>query len=419
MTRARLLAPVALLAALVAIVVVLSSSATSYGVTGVFQQAYGLIPGARVLAGGVKVGQVSSITLGRDRLPRVAMQIDESYHLHQGATAAIEQLSNSGEVNRYVTLSNGSGPSMSGGGVIPSTQTDEPVEVDQVLSTLNPATRAEVRSVLANLDSSSQGLSADFRAALHHSQASFAAVASDLGQVTQDGAALRTLVSQSAVLTRSLASQRSSLAAAVEQLSGFSATSGARESALALGIARLPAGLRSIRTALDTLHAAVPNLEAFVQAAAPATRELGPTFNELTPTLIAAKPALQQATELVQRAPGQLVALGPLLRATGPMLNQLAPALRTSLVILDYLRVYTPEVAGILSNWTSMTGNFDRNGHTARILATTTPPPNVARPLDSNLPGLIPAPYTRAPGSLSGTPWNNYQQSFLSRRPPG
>jgi len=107
-------------------------------VTGVFQQAYGLIPGARVLAGGVQVGQVSSTSLGRDGLPRVAMQIDESYHLHQGATAAIEQLSNAGEVNRYVTLSNGTGPSMSDGGVIASTQTDQPVEVDQVLSTLTP-----------------------------------------------------------------------------------------------------------------------------------------------------------------------------------------------------------------------------------------------------------------------------------------
>jgi phospholipid/cholesterol/gamma-HCH transport system substrate-binding protein len=316
-------------------------------------------------------------------------------------------------------LSNGNGAQMSDGGVIPSTQTDEPVEVDQVLSTLSPATRAEVKSVLANLDSSSQGLSADFRAALHHSEASFMAVASDLGQVTQDGAALRTLVSQSAVVATTLADERARLANTVDQLSGLSATTGARESALASGIARLPAGLSSIRASLDTLHAAAPNLDAFVRAAQPPIQELVPTLDELRPTLAVAKPALEQARELVQRAPAQLVALRPLLLATGPMLDQLTPALRTSLVILDYLRVYTPEVAGVLADWTSMTGDYDRNGHTSRILATAVPPPNIARPLDSIAPGLIPPPFTRAPGALSGTPWDNYQQSFLSRRPQG
>jgi phospholipid/cholesterol/gamma-HCH transport system substrate-binding protein len=104
-----------------------------------------------------------------------------------------------------------------------------------------------------------------------------------------------------------------------------------------------------------------------------------------------------------------------LLRAAPPVLGQLTSALRTSLVILDYLRVYSPEVAGVLSNWSSMAGDYDANGHTFRILATAVPPPNIARPLTSIAPGLIPSPFIRAPGSLAGTPWDGYQQSFLSR----
>jgi len=97
------------------------------------------------------------------------------------------------------------------------------------------------------------------------------------------------------------------------------------------------------------------------------------------------------------------------------MLGQLTPALRTSLVILDYLRVYTPEVAGLLSNWSSMAGDYDANGHTFRILSTVVPPPNIARPLNSIAPGLISSPFTRAPGSLAGSPWDGYERSFLSR----
>jgi len=97
--------------------------------------------------------------------------------------------------------------------VIRSSQTDQPVEFDQVLGALDPATRSEVRSVLASFDSSTHGVSGDFRAALHHSAASFAAVASDLGQVTQDGFALRTLVSQSNVVLGALARNRAALTA--------------------------------------------------------------------------------------------------------------------------------------------------------------------------------------------------------------
>jgi phospholipid/cholesterol/gamma-HCH transport system substrate-binding protein len=411
----RLLAPVALVAAVIAGVSVLGScAATRYHATAVFQQSYGLIPGSRVLAGGVKVGEVSSTGLGTDGLPRVAMQIDASYRLRQGATADLRMFSNSGELNRYILLTNGGGPNLGDGAVIPSTQTDQPVEIDKVLSTLDPATRAELRSVLGSLDSSSRGLAGAFRSALHHSAGAFAAVASDLGQVTQDGAALRTLVSQSKVVLGALATNRTALARTVEQLSGLSATTGKREAELASTVTRLPAGLRSVRGALGTLRAALPQLDTFVKVAQPATEQLVPTLEQLEPTLMVARPVLLQARDLLQRSPPQLRALRPLLGAAGPFLDNLTAVLGTSQVMLDLVRVYTPELAGALANWSSMAGTYDAAGHVLRILATAAPPPNIARPLDSIAPGFLPSPYTRAPGSLAGTPWDDFQKSFLS-----
>jgi phospholipid/cholesterol/gamma-HCH transport system substrate-binding protein len=35
--------------------------------------------------------------------------------------------------------------------------------------------------------------------------------------------------------------------------------------------------------------------------------------------------------------------------------------------VLDYLRPYTPEVAGLLSNLASASANYDANGHFLRI----------------------------------------------------
>jgi hypothetical protein len=61
-----------------------------------------------------------------------------------------------------------------------------------------------------------------------------------------------------------------------------------------------------------------------------------------------------------------------------------------------------------------MTGNYDALGHVYRILATVKPPKNAVTPLDSIAPGFIPSPFTRAPGSLVGTPWDTFSDSFLS-----
>jgi phospholipid/cholesterol/gamma-HCH transport system substrate-binding protein len=414
MRPARPIALFALVAAVAAILIILTSSASTYAVTAVFQQASGLIAGGRVLVGGVQVGEVRSVTLGTDGLPRVAMQIADSYRLRQGATANLLEFSNSGEVNRYVMLTTGSGAPLPNGAVIPTSQSDQPVEIDQLLSTLAPATRSELRSVLASLDSSSRGLSGAFRAALHHSAAAFGAVASDLGQVTQDGFALRTLVSKSSVVLSVLATNRTALAATVDQLSGLSAVTGRRESALASTVARLPAGLTSVRSALDTLRFALPQLDTFVRAAQPATEQLVPTLQQLDPTLTVARGAVHQAGELVRQSPEQLRALVPLLTAARPVLDSLTAVLRPSLVILDYARVYTPEIAGLLVDWASMTGDYDDLGHVFRVLASVAPPSNVARPLDSIAPGFLPPPFDRAPGSLAGTPWDNYASSFLS-----
>jgi ABC-type transporter Mla subunit MlaD len=81
MRPARLTSLLALVAAAAAGLVILTSSASTYGITAVFQQTDGLIAGGRVLAGGVQVGDVQSVTLGSDGLPRVAIQINDSYQI--------------------------------------------------------------------------------------------------------------------------------------------------------------------------------------------------------------------------------------------------------------------------------------------------------------------------------------------------
>jgi phospholipid/cholesterol/gamma-HCH transport system substrate-binding protein len=72
---------------------------------------------------------------------------------------------------------------------------------------------------------------------------------------------------------------------------------------------------------------------------------------------------------------------------------------------LDFLRPYTPEAMGWLSNWNSAFGNYDSNGHFARIFVQ-----GGSTSLMGN-PGIVPpgvrvTPYP-LPGQNGGTPWTD------------
>ena len=398
-------------------IVVLTSGSGGQRVTAIFQQTYGLVSGGEVVVGGIQVGKVTSVKLGPDGLPHVGMQLDRGVLLRQGARADLRELSNSGQLNRYVLLNLGSGPALPDGAVIPSTQTAAPVEIDQLLSTFTPQTRADVRAVLRSFDDATTHLAPAFEASLQRSAQGFRETAGVLSEVTQDGAALRTLVSQGARVSGSLSTDRVALGATVDELAGFLTTTANRQAELRQAIAAFPAGLRGPRLALDRLSAAVPHLRSLVQATAPAASQLRTTAEELAPVLRRARPTLTALVNLERRAPASLRSLAGLLPTLQSSLSRMTPVLRSSLPILDYVRVYTPDFTGLIASWSAMNSTYDAVGHVTRIWASSAAPPVTLEPPSSGAAGYLPAPYIRLPGSVGGDPWTNFASSFLA--PPG
>jgi phospholipid/cholesterol/gamma-HCH transport system substrate-binding protein len=414
-TLRRLIPLASLAVAVLAFAIVVTQGASGMRVTAVFQQAYGLVPGGQVMIAGVQAGTIDSVTLSSDGLPHVAMRLDSGVVLHRGVWAELREISNSGELNRYVLLADpGRGPVLPDGAVIPSTQTAEPVEIDQLLNTLDPRTRAAVRGVLASFDSSTVNLGAAFRAALRHSADAFDQTAGVLHEVTFDGHALRTLVGSGAEVWATLAAQRPALAATVEQLSELLSETAQHQRSLNTAIALLPAGLREPRLALDRLRQAVPTLNRFITAAAPAVDQLRPTAAELAPVLRAARPAVDELAALTRSAPAALHRLGPLLPALYSTLVRIEPVLRLAMPVLDLVRVYTPDIAGLIANWASTNSSYDASGHGARILGSSAPPPATSQSPASGAPGFIPPPFLRLPGAAGGDPWRGYAASFLA-----
>jgi phospholipid/cholesterol/gamma-HCH transport system substrate-binding protein len=151
-----------------------------------------------------------------------------------------------------------------------------------------------------------------------------------------------------------------------------------------------------------------------LDASRPATAQLVPTSRVLRTTLAAAQPTLADLATTVRSTPRDIAAVTPLLRVAKPTLTTLNPLLRDVLPVLDLTRVYSPELAGFLSNWTDIASTYDAAGHGVRLMNSGVRPPDKVVSPDRVDPGYIDSPYVRTPGALSNEPWKDYRDSFLS-----
>lgn len=410
----RLAAPVSLAVVVLLIALLLVRAGDHYQVTAVFEQAHGLVEGAEVHAGGLEVGSVEEIELGPDGFPHVTMKVSGDYRLRRGAGADLRAFSVAGEVNRYVMLRQGSGnDELEDGATLDLARTESPVEIDQVLATLDPATRADLRELFEGVDEATRGRGADIDRTLARSAAALSETADLLEQVNADGDALRTFVTSGRRVVSAVAREQASVGGTVDELSSLLQTTAARQRELAAALEGLPAGLRSPRLALERTRAAIPNLRALVRAARPAAGLLTPVSRDLRAVLADARPTLAEARLLIERGPADLERLDPLLDTVTPTLTRLDPVLREANPMLDQARARLPDVFAFFANWADFTSNYDANGHGARIGLVLAPaPPDSVGPSDSTRGHLV-APFQRTPGVLEGEPWKSFEESFI------
>jgi phospholipid/cholesterol/gamma-HCH transport system substrate-binding protein len=419
-SRTRLVALVAIAIAVVGVLLVATRSSGTYEVTAVFDDVRGLIPGGEVRAGGIKVGSVEEIGFSDDRLPEVKMRIDSDYQLRQGAFANIRLASNVGVINRFVDLSQGEGPELGDGATLGPSRTDQPVDLDLAVSTLDPKTRREIASLIANLDRATKGRGDDLAATLHHSADSLGETANLLSAVTADGRALRTIVDQGRTVVGALASDPNDLAGTADRLASVLATAAARQSELRRSVDAIGPGLAAAHRTLDRFAASTGDLRELVAVARPAVAQLGPIADALRPVATAIRPLVDEARRLAAPLRSQLDALRPVIAAALPITKRLPSVLGGLTPLLDQLRAHAPEVVNFFTLFGDATSDYDVNGNlirTSTVLIQSNRHPNQI-PATSNGPGSVERPFDRYPGAAEGEPWTRYWDSFIGGAKP-
>jgi phospholipid/cholesterol/gamma-HCH transport system substrate-binding protein len=295
------------------------------------RDADGLAPiGADVRVAGVPVGRVSSITrVGSDAL--LTMTIDSSVGVvHADATAALApRLLFEGTA--YVELTLGSPAARPlGDAVIPVSRTSTYVPLEDVFSILQPATRADVRTVSHEV---AGVLSATAPSALRGTLAAAPALTRDAAVIAGSARGshqteLRSAVASLAQVASAAAAQSPAIATSL----GDTATT-ARAAEVSGGVplgrtlAALPGTTAELSSGAGAATAIVTQLQRLVPALQPGVEALTPTLAAVRPLLRRSLPVLSELDPVLGSAQS---ALAGAIRGAGPALaamHALAPTL--------------------------------------------------------------------------------------------
>jgi phospholipid/cholesterol/gamma-HCH transport system substrate-binding protein len=326
-----------------------------YEISAEFDQAENLGSQADVRISGVNVGKVISVGLDRRTgLTKAVMEIDPQFAPRPADTRAIlRQKTLLGET--YIELSPGSptGRKLADGGSLPEGQVAPTVQLDQILSTFDPATRSAFETWMQQQGTALTGRGQDLNAALAELYPFATNVDSVLAVLNRDNAATSTLLRDGGQVFSAIARSPAQLQQLIDNSNTtFSATS-AQAAALAATIKAFPAYLVATRQTIDR-----------VKRFAITTK---PLVDELRPAAVQLSPALESVAVLAPQLKSLLVNIGPLtaaskkgvpaldqfLTSSVPFLARSKPYLGGVIPVVDYINTYRREIAAFFANGTA------------------------------------------------------------------
>lgn len=367
MTRARLIAVLALLGvAVFAVAFVSGGSDDRYLVRAELTNAGGLREGLTVRIDGVPVGEITKAELdGRDRAVVEARIDDGAGPIGAGARATVRSANALGE--KYLDLHAGDERRpMPSGAVIPASRSAVAVELDDVIDALDLPTRAALRVVLDESGGALRGRGPELGELLAILPRSLDRTGELLDELATDNQALGRLVERSDRVAAAVAPERRALGRMVAGAGTTLDTLAQRRRALGETVRRAPATLVSLQRALTALEGAAlplaPAARGLRRTAPELTRTLGqlPAFaKDARPTLRTARSVAPSLTTLGRSGTPLVRRLRPLAAELGDFGSGVAPA-------VGALDDSIADVLAVLEGWARSTAPHDGASHVFR-----------------------------------------------------
>jgi phospholipid/cholesterol/gamma-HCH transport system substrate-binding protein len=374
-----------------------------YRISASFAQASQLATEADVRISGVPVGKVKAIEpdskTGRSV---VTIELKSKYApLPSDAKAMLRQKTLLGET--YVELTPGSEQArkVPEGGRLQPGNVSETVELDEILRTFDPQTRAAFQDWMQTQAEAISGHGRDVNDALGN-LGPFAEDASELVDIlNRQEPAVQRLISDTGVVFEALTERDGQLRDLIENSNRVFQTTAQRDRELQETFVALPTFERESRETINRLTQFARDTNPLVTQLRPAARELSPTLTELSALAPDLKALFRDLGPLIDASEKGLPAAERVLEDLRPLLGQIDPALRQLNPVLDFLGLYKRELTAFFANTVAATQATSlSNKGPLHYLRTQNPinPENLAA-YPKRLPTNRPNPYT-LPGNF-------------------
>jgi phospholipid/cholesterol/gamma-HCH transport system substrate-binding protein len=335
-----------------------------------FREAVQLAQQSDVRISGVSVGKVVSVSLDRHTgLTKADLQIDSKYAPRPADTRAIlRQKSLLGET--YIELSPGSqtAPKLPDGGTLPRGQVAPTVQLDQILSTFDPATRKAFSTWVQQDGIALTDRGQQFNAAIAELYPFATNVDSVLSVLRRDSAATTALLSDGGQVFGALARSPAQLQGFIRNSNAVFASTAARNEALAAAIKAFPAFTVATRLTVDRVHSFAQVAKPLIDELRPAARQLSPTLEQTVTLAPELRTLMENLAPLTQASKTGVPAFEHFLDASVPWLKRLTPYLGNFVPIFNYINSYRRELAAFFANSTATTQATAQNFTQTKLL---------------------------------------------------
>ncbi|HEY5317653.1 MAG TPA: MlaD family protein [Solirubrobacteraceae bacterium] len=313
-----------------------------------FPSANEIKPGSYVRIAGIDVGTVTSIAPapGHPQEARVGMQIsNQGLPIHEDATVKIRPRTFL-EGNFFVDLMPGTpqSPVAPNGYTFPATHAAVPVQLDQVLTSLQANTRHNLQILLSVYGGAVKQAGPAYNASIPYWTPAYKYT----GEVTHDLLGtqpndLGNLVANGATVAGALDEHPENLENLITDFNTTADAFARVNTSLAAAVHELPQTLAAAKPALTDLNNSLPPLERLASALIPGVKSAGPTID-------VSLPFIHQLRLLVQ--PSELRGLTSDLAVTVPALAHLT---QEAIPLMYQVRAASSCVANVIYPWSQLT----------------------------------------------------------------
>ncbi|MFZ0091633.1 MAG: MlaD family protein [Solirubrobacteraceae bacterium] len=339
-----------------------------------FSEAVELASQAQVQISGVPVGRVVSVGLDhRTGLSRAVLEIDKQFAPRPADTRAILRAKTLlGET--YVELSPGNphGRKLPDDATLPRAQVAPTVQLDQIFSAFDPATRAAFQTWMQQGGIALTNRGEAFNAAFANLYPFATNVDSVLTVLRRQSAATSTLLHDGGQVFSALSQSPSTLQSFIRNNNALFATTAARDQDLANTIRAFPPFLVQTRSTVQRVTTFSALAQPLIDELRPAAVALTPTLRKLTVLAPELRDLMINVAPLTAASKAGFPALAQFLNESEPFLTAATPYLGQLVPVIEYIESYRREIAAFFANSAATTegelaGAYGGNLHYLRI----------------------------------------------------